>query len=418
VSADTPAAVHDDRVREDHARSAKPDRPPPAERASNGQAEAGRPQQPAQALNRADYNRARQDQPPIQRPGDGGSRAQGDTTARGLGGNGDRRADQATSGRQAEAAVGGHPRPDSLNRADHNRARHEAPPIQRFGDNGHQEPPGAGMRAGGGDGTRRAEQHIARRPAETVTGERPREGALDRAEDNEARHDAAPAGRRQAERSEDGQDARTGRLRNSEDESQHDHGGAPSAVQHEEGERPMQEMPPARLAEAGSTAATGERQDADGGDRKAGGQAQPGEPEKIYIDGHEIEVTGDPADGLWIQGLPGKVPDKAGDAFATPEKQAEEKARSDKVFGHVVEVSDDLFDSVEKNANVASQVMERPPTHAEIPVSVQRPMAETQYHTPEAGSIATATLALGITVWAGGRWISERLKGVHDARDR
>lgn len=177
-------------------------------------------------------------------------------------------------------------------------------------------------------------------------------------------------------------------------------------------------MPPARLAEAGSTAATGERQDADGGDRKAGGQAQPGEPEKIYIDGHEIEVTGDPADGLWIQGLPGKVPDKAGDAFATPEKQAEEKARSDKVFGHVVEVSDDLFDSVEKNANVASQVMERPPTHAEIPVSVQRPMAETQYHTPEAGSIATATLALGITVWAGGRWISERLKGVHDARDR
>lgn len=179
-----------------------------------------------------------------------------------------------------------------------------------------------------------------------------------------------------------------------------------------------QEAPSAEPAEARSTAASGERQDTADGDGKAGGQEKPAEPEKVYVDGHEIEVTGDPADGLWIQGLPGEVPDKAGDVFASPEKAAADKTRSDRAFDQVIEVTDDLFDSVEKNAHFASQVMERPPTHAEVPVSVHPNTSETQHHAPEAGSLATATLALGIMLWAGGRWISDQLRGAHDARDR
>ena len=350
MSADTPAAVHDDRVREDHARSAKPDRPPPAERASNGQAEAGRPQQPAQTLNRADYNRARQDQPPIQRPSDSGSRAQSDATARGLGGNGDRRADHATSGRPAEASLGGHPRPDSLNRADYNQARHADQPM-------HQQ--------------------------------------------------AAPA-----------EDARETGTERPDDPENAGHSETVPAFRHQEGEGQRKDLSSAGPAEAKGTDTTGERQDGVGEDSNAGRQAKPGEPEKVYVNGHEIEVTGNPADGLWIQGLPGEVPDKAGDVFASPEKEISEKSRGDKLFDEAIDVSDDFFDNVEKNGNIVSQIVDRPPTHAEVPVSVHGHTPETQYHAPEAGGLATGVLALGIVLWAGGRWIGERLGGAHDAGDR
>lgn len=88
------------------------------------------------------------------------------------------------------------------------------------------------------------------------------------------------------------------------------------------------------------------------------------EPGKVYVDGHEIDVTGDPADGVWIQGLPGDVPDEIGAVFASPEKDRPEKTRGDRLFDQAIEVSDDFFDTVEKNANVVSQIFDRPPVHA------------------------------------------------------
>jgi hypothetical protein len=194
-----------------------------------------------------------------------------------------------------------------------------------------------------------------------------------------------------------------------------DHGEALPAFRHQEDEG-RHEARSAGAAEAGSTAATGERTDA-ADDSDAERREKPEEHEKAYVDGHEIEVTGDPADGLWIQGLPGEVPDKAGDVFASPEKDASAKPRGDRLFNKVVEVSDDLLDSAEKNVNVASQLIERPPTHAEVPVSVHRHTPEAQHHAPEVGGLATGVLALGIMLWAGGRWISRRLEGAHDARD-
>jgi hypothetical protein len=64
-----------------------------------------------------------------------------------------------------------------------------------------------------------------------------------------------------------------------------------------------QEAPSASNTEAESTpAATGEQQGAADEDSEAGRDARPEEPEKVYSKGHEIEVTGDPADGIWIQG--------------------------------------------------------------------------------------------------------------------
>jgi hypothetical protein len=110
------------------------------------------------------------------------------------------------------------------------------------------------------------------------------------------------------------------------------------------------------------------------------------------------------------------VPDKTGDVLASPETS--EDTLGNKAFKKVFEVSDDLVDAVEKNVNVSSEVMQRPPTYAEVPVSNHHPALEAQqYDQPEAGSLATAVLAAGIMTWAGARWIDGRLKGAHHARD-
>lgn len=131
MSADKPATVHDSPARNDRARPAEAERSRPAEQApSRQQADTGgRPHQPAQTLNRADYNRTRHDAPPIQRSGDGG-RQQSDARAR-VGVDGERRTEQVTSGRAVDTAHSGPARGATLNRAEYNQARHASPPIQR-----------------------------------------------------------------------------------------------------------------------------------------------------------------------------------------------------------------------------------------------------------------------------------------------
>jgi hypothetical protein len=155
-------------------------------------------------------------------------------------------------------------------------------------------------------------------------------------------------------------------------------------------------------------------------DSGTGHQPESEEPRKVYTDGREVDVTGDPADGIWIQGLPGEVPDKIGDIFATPEKA--ERSRRSQFFHEVVEGTNDLFDSVKENTSLSYDSLQHPPSgHAEVAVPTNRHGLEVQHHGPEAGGLATGVLAAGIMLWAGARWsndwIDRRLRGAHHARD-
>lgn len=133
MSTDAPATKSDQPVRDDHALPAESHRTRPVEQASGRQqADAGRPQPPAQTLNRADYNRARHEAPPIQRHGDSGSRVQADAGARSSGSDVDRRTEHSRIGRTADSSASGHLRTEVPNRAEFNQARHAAPPIHRI----------------------------------------------------------------------------------------------------------------------------------------------------------------------------------------------------------------------------------------------------------------------------------------------
>ena len=132
MSTDAPATTSDKPVRDDHALPAEPDRTRPVEQPSGQQrADAGRPQQPAETLNRADYNRARHEAPPIQRHGDSGSRVQADAGTRSSGSDGDRRTEHSRVRHTADSSASEHPRAETANRAEFNQARHAAPPIYR-----------------------------------------------------------------------------------------------------------------------------------------------------------------------------------------------------------------------------------------------------------------------------------------------
>jgi len=144
-----------------------------------------------------------------------------------------------------------------------------------------------------------------------------------------------------------------------------------------------------------------------------------GETRKVYVDGHEIEVTENPADGIWIPGLPGEVPDKTGDVLAAPEDA--KRSLGDKFFHAAVEGTDDLYEGVEKNASLSYDALRHPPpAHAEVGVPGGPPTIEAQQQcAPDMGGMATGILTLGILGWAAGRriheWIDQRARRTHDA---
>jgi len=145
------------------------------------------------------------------------------------------------------------------------------------------------------------------------------------------------------------------------------------------------------------------------GDHVADRETKDDEQDKAYVDGHEIEVSHDPADGVWIEGLPGEVPDKTGEVFAGAEEQ--KHTRAEKVLRWAVEKGDDVSDSTEKTVNLLSDVFERPPTHAEVPVQAAHYSAPMQHTEIDPGNLATAALAMSIMACAGGRWLHGKLKG-------
>jgi hypothetical protein len=138
--------------------------------------------------------------------------------------------------------------------------------------------------------------------------------------------------------------------------------------------------------------------------------------EKVTVDGKVIEVTHNRADGIWVEGLPGETPHRIGDVLASPHE--DKRARGDRLFRKAVENADDLLDSVEKNINLSHDALQRPPTHAEVPVSVPSSGHEVPHHEIDAGSAATAGLTVGVLCWAAAEWISRKLKGLDDAGHR
>lgn len=140
------------------------------------------------------------------------------------------------------------------------------------------------------------------------------------------------------------------------------------------GEEPSSAGP----ADISSTVITGEREAAGHGGGGADGQPEPEGPRRVNVDGHEIEVTGDPADGLWVQGLPGEVPDKAGDVFLSPEDA--ERSPGDEFLRDIVEDAHDVFDTIDQNVSLGWRIDQRPPVHPEVSVPAHGPAVESPHH--------------------------------------
>lgn len=117
MSADTPAKADGVKPpRADHARPAEPDGGQAAEQAPERQhSDAGRSQQPAHTLNRADYNAARHAEPPIQGQADGKNRVPADAPAPAAASGGDRRAEHAAPRQAHDAGTRGPQGAETLN---------------------------------------------------------------------------------------------------------------------------------------------------------------------------------------------------------------------------------------------------------------------------------------------------------------
>jgi hypothetical protein len=131
-------------------------------------------------------------------------------------------------------------------------------------------------------------------------------------------------------------------------------------------------------------------------------------PATAYVDGHEIEVTRDPGDGVWILGLPGEVPDEAGDILAGAETSEEKQSRSRDFASELVRNTENLYDEVKEVSDDTYKGMHHPPEgKAEVPVPVHGPVLESTAHEPELGDAVTGIFTLAIGMWVLGRKFHE-----------
>ena len=152
----------------------------------------------------------------------------------------------------------------------------------------------------------------------------------------------------------------------------------------------------------GAPADTGEQpQDLDSADEVSSGH------QKAYLEDHEVDVTHQPADGIWVSGLPGEIPGTPyGDPYGTAKigevmtGDEPSRSRADQVFSLFCERGDDLVDIAEKGLNEMQHILgPRPPTFTEAPVQLNHAAPETPHHEIDAGSMATALMALGVACW-------------------
>lgn len=179
-----------------------------------------------------------------------------------------------------------------------------------------------------------------------------------------------------------------------------------------EGTSPQELIPPAGVSQTsapagelngqGTDAAAGEQpQDLDDAGKPSVGQ------QKAYVEGREVDVTHQAADGVWVSGLPGEIPGTPyGDPYGTAKvgevlTGAESpRSRPDQLFSMFCERGDDLVDIAEKGLNEMQHILgPRPPTFTEAPVQVSYAQPDTPYHEIDAGSMATSLLAFGVAAW-------------------
>ena len=130
-------------------------------------------------------------------------------------------------------------------------------------------------------------------------------------------------------------------------------------------------------------------------------------PATEWADGHEIEVTRDPKDGVWIPGMPGEVPDEAGDVLAGSESPEEKRSRSRDFAGELVRNTENLFDEVNEVSDVSYKVLRPPEGKAEVPVPAHGPVLESTPHETPVGGMMTGMLAAGIGLWIVGEKLRE-----------
>jgi len=126
-----------------------------------------------------------------------------------------------------------------------------------------------------------------------------------------------------------------------------------------------------------------------------------------WADDHAIEVTRDPKDGVWIPGLPGEVPDEAGDVLAGSEAPDEKRSRSRDLLGELTREAEDVFDETEAVSNDVYKLMHPPEGKAEVPVPAHGPVLESAHHETEIGGMVSGVLAAGIGLWIVGEKLHE-----------
>jgi hypothetical protein len=145
-------------------------------------------------------------------------------------------------------------------------------------------------------------------------------------------------------------------------------------------------------------------------------------PATEFADGHAIEVTRDPKDGVWIPGLPGEVPDEAGDVLAGSDTPEEQRSRSRDFAGELVRNSERGFDEVNEVSEVGYKVLHHPPEgKAEVPVPAHGFSVESAPHETPIGGMVSGVLAAGIGLWVlrenYHEWRTRRKAGAGHASD-
>jgi hypothetical protein len=139
----------------------------------------------------------------------------------------------------------------------------------------------------------------------------------------------------------------------------------------------------------------------------AGGEDAETAPGNAYVQGKEVEVTRHADDGIWVGGLPGEMPGtpygdpygsaKVGDVLASTDRS--EKSVADRLGEAFLDRAGEILDTTEKYTNAAQRILQPGPTHAEVPLPAAQAGTDTPYHEIDAGSLATAVMALGLTAW-------------------
>jgi hypothetical protein len=139
----------------------------------------------------------------------------------------------------------------------------------------------------------------------------------------------------------------------------------------------------------------------------------PTKPQKISIDGKDIEVTHDAADGIWVEGLPGEAPTRIGDVLSSPERG--ERSRTENLREEVNRDAEKVIDLGGKWTDLFRDAYSTPPpTHS---MTYHRSPEMTVTHTEHginAGHGVEAALALTIVGAAAVHKLHERWQGVRE----